>query len=158
MAQRITRVGEEDPEMHHTATFGTHPPPQAAGVQNYFLDGGEWLAAVGSWPDWLAAVSGPQEVDQRRTVAQTEVAVPSVPILDVPVPLMVCGEVGSAAAPSSCSSTLSSRASRGPPPRPCSDGTGQASHSHGSYAMVHGPREARCSHAGRDSLHGLAHA
>ena len=47
----------------------------------------------------LYCVSGPQERDQRRTVAQIEVTVPSVPILDVPVPLMVCGGVGSVLSP-----------------------------------------------------------
>ena len=36
--------------MHHTATFRTHPPPQAAGVQRFFLDDDEPPAA-GSRPD-----------------------------------------------------------------------------------------------------------
>ena len=73
--------------MHCTATFRTHPPLQAAGVQHFFGDD-EPLAA-GSWPDRLSAMSGPQERVQRRSVAQIEVTVPSVPILDVPVPQMV---------------------------------------------------------------------
>ena len=67
--------------MHYTATFRTH-------VQHFFLDDDEPPAA-GSRPDRLSAVSGPQERVQRRSVAQIEVTVPSVPILDVAVPQMV---------------------------------------------------------------------
>ena len=74
--------------MHYTATFRTHPLPQAAGVQHFFLDDDEPPAA-GSRPDRLSAVSRPQERVLRRSVAQIEVTVPSVPILDVPVPQMV---------------------------------------------------------------------
>ena len=57
-------------------------------MQHFFLDDDEPPAA-GSRPDRLSAVSGPQERVQRRSVAQIEVTVPSVPILDVPVPQMV---------------------------------------------------------------------
>ena len=86
--QSKARAGEGDHEMHCAATFHTHPPPQAAGVHHFFLDDDEPPAA-GSRPDRLLDVSGPQERDQRRSVAQIEVTVPSVPILDVAVPQVV---------------------------------------------------------------------
>ena len=66
--------------MHYTATFRTHSPLQAAGVQHFFLDDDEPLAA-GSLPDRLSAVSGPQERVQRR--------MREVPVLDAPVPQTV---------------------------------------------------------------------
>ena len=78
----------EDHEMHYPGTFRTHPLPQAAVVQHFFCDDDEPPAA-GSRPDRLSAVSGPQERVQRRIVAQIEVTVPSVAILDVLVPQMV---------------------------------------------------------------------
>ena len=50
--KRRARAGEEDLELHYTAKFRTHPPPQAAGVQHFFLDDDEPPAA-GSRPDRL---------------------------------------------------------------------------------------------------------
>ena len=81
-------AGEEDHEMHYTATVRTHPPPLAAGVQHFFLDDDEPPAA-GSRPDRIATLSGPQERDLRRTVQQIVGAVPLVPLLDDHVPQMV---------------------------------------------------------------------
>ena len=43
----------------------------------------------GSRPDWLFAVSGPQERVQRHTVEQMADSAPVLPMLDAPVPLMV---------------------------------------------------------------------
>ena len=57
-------------------------------MQHFSLDDDEPLAA-GSRPDRLSTVSGPQERVQRRSLAQIEVTVPSVPILDVAVPHVV---------------------------------------------------------------------
>ena len=74
--------------MHYTATVRAHPPPLAAGVEHFFLDDDEPPAA-GSRPDRIAALSGPQERDLRRTVEQIVDAVPLVPLLDDPVPQMV---------------------------------------------------------------------
>ena len=54
--QKTARAGEEDHEMHFTATFRAHPPP-LAGVQHFSLDDDEPPAA-GSRPDRLSAVSG----------------------------------------------------------------------------------------------------
>ena len=79
----MARAGEGDLEMHYTATFRTHPPPQAAGTLYYPMDVDDVPAAGGSWPDWLTEVR-PQERVQRHTVEQIITA----PMLDVPVPLM----------------------------------------------------------------------
>ena len=86
--QKTARAGEEDNEMHFTATFRANPPPQAAGTENFSLDV-EDVPAAGSWPDRLFAVSGPQERVLRHTVEQMGDCVPVVPSLDVPVPQMV---------------------------------------------------------------------
>ena len=110
--------------MKHTAKFWENPPspPQAAGTQYFAMDVDEVPAAGGSRPDQLAPVSGSQERVQRR-VAQIEVTVPSVPILDAPVPLMWGGEeVGSVLSPweaalTSSSRAVSPRARRGGPHR-----------------------------------------
>ena len=78
--QKMARAGEGDLEMHYTATFRTHPPPQAPCTVQW-----TWMtcpAAGGSRPDRLSDV-GPQERVQRRTVEQTIDAVPSLPTLDV---------------------------------------------------------------------------
>ena len=34
----MARAGEEDLELHYTNTFGTHPPPQAAGTVQQTID------------------------------------------------------------------------------------------------------------------------
>ena len=92
--------------MHFTATFRAHPPLLAAGVQHFFFDNDE-PPAVGSRPDRIATLSGPQERDLRRTVQ----------ILDHPVPQMeqlpdvmrlfrltsACSRAGSRSTPRSCS-------------------------------------------------------
>ena len=62
--------------MHYTATFRTHPPPQAAGTLYCPMDVDDLPVARGSRPDRLTEVR-PQERVQRRTVEQI-----------VPVPLM----------------------------------------------------------------------
>ena len=36
--QRMARAGEEDLELHYTAEFRTHPPPQAAGTVYFAMD------------------------------------------------------------------------------------------------------------------------
>ena len=79
----MARAGEGDLEMHYTATFRTHPLPQAAGTLYYPMDVDDLPAAGGSRPDRLTEVR-PQERVQRRTVEQIILA----PMLDVPVPLM----------------------------------------------------------------------
>ena len=79
----MARAGEGDLEMHYTATFRTHPPPQAAGTLYYPMDVDDLPVARGSRPDRLTEVR-PQERVQRRTVKQIILA----PMLDVPVPLM----------------------------------------------------------------------
>ena len=79
----MARAGEGDLEMHYTATFRTHPPPQAAGTLYYPMDVDDMPAASGSRPDRLTEVR-PQERVQRHTVEQIILA----PVLDVPVPLM----------------------------------------------------------------------
>ena len=55
--QKMARSGEGDLEMHYTATFPTHPPQKAAGVQHFFLDDDYEPPAAGSRPDRLSAVS-----------------------------------------------------------------------------------------------------
>ena len=80
----MARAGEEDLETHYTATFRTHPPPQAAGTLYFPMDVDDLPAAGGSRPDRLLDVSGPQERVQRHTVEQIILA----PMLDVLVPLM----------------------------------------------------------------------
>ena len=69
--------------MHYTATFRTHPPPQAAGTLYCTLDVDDLPAAEGSRPDRLTEVR-PHERVQRHTMERIILA----PILDVPVPLM----------------------------------------------------------------------
>ena len=91
--QRMVRAGGVEHEVNYEPRLQNPPLPQAAGVQHSFL-GDDEPPAAGSRPDWLFAVSGPQEQDKRRTVAQLEVTVPSMPVLDVPVPLMVGGGGG----------------------------------------------------------------
>ena len=68
------------------------------------------------------------------------------------------GAVWLGAAPTSCSSTASARASCGASPRPGSAGGCQASHSDAGDGLIRGPREERCSHVGRDALHRVADA
>ena len=63
-------AGEEDHEVHYTAKFRTHPPSQAAGIVYFSMDVDDVLAAVGSRPDRLSPVSGPQERVQRHSVEQ----------------------------------------------------------------------------------------
>ena len=82
----MARAGEEDLEMHYTATFRTHPPSQAAGTLYYPMDVDDLPVAGGSRPDRLTEVR-PQEV-QRRTVEQNVDAV-TFPTLDVPMPQKV---------------------------------------------------------------------
>ena len=81
--QRMARAGEEDLEMHYTATFRTHPPPQAAGTLYYPTDVDDLPAAGGSRPDRPTEIR-PQERVQRHTVEQIILA----PMLDVLVPLV----------------------------------------------------------------------
>ena len=81
--QRVARAGEGDLEMHHTATFRTHPSPQAAGTLYHSMDVDDLPAAGASRPDRLTEVR-PHERIQRHTVEQIILA----PMLDVPVPLM----------------------------------------------------------------------
>ena len=85
----MARAGEEDLKLHYTAEFWTHPPPQAAGTVSFAMDVDDVPAALGSWPDRIAALSRPQERDLRRNVQQIVDAVPLVPLLDDPVPQMV---------------------------------------------------------------------
>ena len=56
--QKTARAGEEDNEMHFTATFRANPPPQAAGTQYFAMDVDDVPAAGGSRPDRLHDVSG----------------------------------------------------------------------------------------------------
>ena len=88
-AQRpeMARAGEEDLELHYTAEFRTHPPPQAAGTVYFAMDVDDVPAALGSRPDRLSEVR-PQERAQRRTVQQIVDPVP-LPTLDDPAPQMV---------------------------------------------------------------------
>ena len=85
--QRMARAGEEDLELHYTAEFRTHPPPQAAGTVYFAMDVDDVPAALGSQPDRLSEVR-PQERAQRRTVQQIVDPVP-LPTLDDPAPQMV---------------------------------------------------------------------
>ena len=55
------------------------------------MDVDEVPAAVGSRPDRLSPVSGPQERVPRHTVEQIVDTALVVPFLDVLVPQMVCG-------------------------------------------------------------------
>ena len=77
----------EDHEMHYTAEFWTHPPPQAAGTVYFAMDVDDVTAALGYRPDRLSEVR-PQERAQRRTVQQIVDPVP-LPTLDDPAPQMV---------------------------------------------------------------------
>ena len=83
----MARAGEEDLELHYTATVRTHPPPQAAGTVYFAMDVDDVRAALGSWPDRLSEVR-PQERAQRRTVQQIVDPV-LLPTLDDPAPQMV---------------------------------------------------------------------
>ena len=78
--RRRAGPGRGDLELHYTATFRTHPSPQAAGTVYFPLDVDDVPAAGGSWPDRLTEVR-PKERVLRRPV--------SVPTLDVPMPQMV---------------------------------------------------------------------
>ena len=79
--QKTARAGEEDNEMHFTATFRANPPPQAAGMDV------DELPAAGTRPDRLVGVR-PQERVQRHTVEHIVDSAPVVPSLDAPVPLV----------------------------------------------------------------------
>ena len=83
----MARAGEEDLELHYTAEFRTHPPPQAAGTVHFAMDVDDVPAALGSRPDRLSEVR-PQERAQRRTVQQIVDPVP-LPTLDDPAPQVV---------------------------------------------------------------------
>ena len=85
--QRMARAGEEDLELHYTAEFRTHPPPQAAGTVYFVMDVDDVPAALGTRPDRLSKVR-PRERAQRRTVQQIVDPVP-LPTLDDPAPQMV---------------------------------------------------------------------
>ena len=52
----MARAGEENLELHYTAEFQTHPPPQAAGTVYFAMDGDDVPAALGSRPDRLSEV------------------------------------------------------------------------------------------------------
>ena len=65
----------------------------AAGVQHFFF-GDDEPTAAGSRPDWLSAVSGPQERVLRHTVEQMVDCVLDVPIFEAPVSQLGCGEEG----------------------------------------------------------------
>ena len=84
---KTARAGEEDHEMHYTATVRTHPPPQVAGTEFYELSDEDVVPARGSRPPCLGEPRGPQERDLPRTVEQ--IAVPMVQILDALVTQMV---------------------------------------------------------------------
>ena len=66
-----------------------HPPPQAAGTVYYPMDEDDVLAARGSRPDRLSAVSGLQERVPRHIVEQIVDIVPVVQLLHVLVPHQV---------------------------------------------------------------------
>ena len=83
----MARAGEEDLELHYTATVRTQPPPQAAGTVYFAMDVDDVPAALGSRPDRLSEVR-PQERAQRRTVQQIVDPV-LLPTLDDPAPQMV---------------------------------------------------------------------
>ena len=83
--QKTARAGEEDHEMHYTATVRTHPPPQVAGTEYYELSDEDVVPARGSRPPCLGEPRGPQERDLPRTVEQIAVYAPMVQILDAPV-------------------------------------------------------------------------
>ena len=51
--QKKARAGEEDLELHYTAKFRTHPPPQSAGTVFFAMDADDVPAALGSRPDRL---------------------------------------------------------------------------------------------------------
>ena len=87
--QKKARAGEGDFELNFAAKIRRHPPPQVAGTQHFAMDVDDVPAAMGSRPDRLLNVSGPQERVQRRTMEQIVDCVPVVPLLDVPVPQMV---------------------------------------------------------------------
>ena len=78
----MARAGEEDLELHYTAEFRTHPPPQTAGTVYFAMDVDDVPAVLGSRPDRLTEVR-PQDQFQRRTVQQIVDAV------DDPAPQMV---------------------------------------------------------------------
>ena len=82
----MARAGEEDLELHYTAEFRTHPPPQAAGTVYFAVDVDDVPAALGSRPDQLSEV---RQEDLRRSVQQMVDAVPSLPTLNAPAPQMV---------------------------------------------------------------------
>ena len=65
--QRTARAREWESELNYMVTIRRTPTPQAAGTQYFAMDVDEVPAVVGSRPDRLSDVSGPQE---RRTNAQ----------------------------------------------------------------------------------------
>ena len=71
--------------MDCTAKIGTHLSPQAAGTAHFAMDVDEVPAAVGSRPDRLSPVSGPQEQVQRHTVEQIVDSALGLPILNARV-------------------------------------------------------------------------
>ena len=82
----MARAGEWERAALH-GHVPEHPTPQAAGTENFSLDV-EDVPAVGSRPDRLFTVSGPQARVQRRTVQQI-IDIAPLPILDDPAPQMV---------------------------------------------------------------------
>ena len=84
--QRFARAGEEGREEHYALRRQRPTPPQPELFQLYEEEPG------GSRPAGLVAPRGPQEAVQRHTVEQLADVVPTVQVLDAPVPQMV--EVG----------------------------------------------------------------
>ena len=82
----MARAGEEDLELHYTAKFRTHPPPQTAGTVYFAVDVGDVPAVMGSQPDRLAG----------HRSAQDLVAIP--PYTQIPEDIAKGGTVGGSAA------------------------------------------------------------
>ena len=85
--QKMARAGGWENEQYYTATFPSIPPPRRQALSTFPLTSKMCPAAV-SRPDRLAGVR-PQKQVQRHIVDQIADAVPGLPTLDVPVPLMV---------------------------------------------------------------------
>ena len=81
--QRTARAGVWGHELNYTATVRDPPTPQPELFSLYDEEPG------GSRPDRIPTLSGPLERVQRHTVDQIVDAVPGLPTLDAPVPLMV---------------------------------------------------------------------
>ena len=73
--QKKARAGEEDHEVHFTATFRALSECFAMDVDD--------VPAAGSRPEWILPVSGPWERVQRHTVEQIDDSAPVVPSLEV---------------------------------------------------------------------------